>query len=964
MHIRTLATAILLAAAAHAAARAAARDTTAVQAHKQDRPSFSQTLSKAIGWIRHSWTDYDPRYAVPSFYDATIQLQNTMSCEWLDFDIDGVRLDMRSKVSNKTGLMFKYKFLSYGFAIDLNAASGNKRKNEFTLTLNSNLASIDIIRRRTGGDFIVRQLDIEGVGDKLPHLDDISRQYAVGDDVRYDITGLNVNIFTNHRRYSNPAAFSNGAIQLRTAGSPVIGIGYTHQKLRNGISDTFIDYAARRKGYDGFDGTPEQMTDLFVNDKGTLNVVAGAIGQSTIPSYITIDDYHLQLGYALNIAFSRRLLLGTSLILSPGIKSLTTNNSDTYQYRFRNEICETLNPYLPGIQQLIRDGEIEIQSPEYRSHILSLTQLTPDLFTVNTKHTSVGANAYARASLRYNHNRWRFGVNANACAYLYDRNDVSIRNRYGSIVAYAGYCFGRKKIYRHDGTLRQAYINTALTPAQIQEMRDTMPAGNITHDTPSARRTAYHTDRLSLSIHGCDLVKGPDGQYGHYRLADGHVTAGGDSDGLLTAGTSLPVSHDGTITLRAGHKPGFRTANWWKSNLKGRQNTMNRFPDLLHYALCGKLTLYLRSRDFGTSQPVALTIDSLYLCHGREAESFFQLAAAGFRSRSTASIMGRAGVNGRMTRVYIESDSRGKHFHIYVTPLRASMSRWMQHINDRRIIGRLSIPGTHDAGSASLPESPVTGTAQTQNMPVAEQLLDGIRAFDIRLKQDMRFGHTMTCREGLKETLRDIDSFLTRNPSEFVVLIIGSDESGARWEKQMADSLKNILWPYRHRIAEQFSAVTPLQQARGKILVIRRQEDCPVGKLLRFTDNAVFTDNGFRVEDIYREHKTYRKAKIVAQHLREAYENDDPTLWYITFNTIAWDPRHHRPYNTAWGAKNIRKPMNPALRETIEQKQYTQLGIIFLDFYNDHGDKPQLVNSIINSNYTPEQQTDYIPYNP
>ena len=180
----------------------------------------------------------------------------------------------------------------------------------------------------------------------------------------------------------------------------------------------------------------------------------------------------------------------------------------------------------------------------------------------------------------------------------------------------------------------------------------------------------------------------------------------------------------------------------------------------------------------------------------------------------------------------------------------------------------------------------------------------------------------------------------------------------------MSDSLKNILWPYRHRIAEQFSAVTPLQQARGKILVIRRQEDCPVGKLLRFTDNAVFTDNGFRVEDIYREHKTYRKAKIVAQHLREAYENDDPTLWYITFNTIAWDPRHHRPYNTAWGAKNIRKPMNPALRETIEQKQYTQLGIIFLDFYNDHGDKPQLVNSIINSNYTPEQQTDYIPYNP
>lgn len=963
MSIRTHAITLLLAATA-ATSHAAGKDTLTSQATKQDKPSFWQTLSKPINWIRRNWSDYDPRYAVPSFYDAAIQLQNTSSCEWLNFDFDGVQIAMRSKVSNKTGLMFKYKFLSYGFAIDLNAASDNKRKNEFTITLNSNLANIDIIRRRTGGDFMVEKLNIEGIGDKIPHLDDITRQYTIGDDVRYDITGININIFTNHRRYSNPSAFSNGAIQLRTVGSPVIGIGYTHQKLRNSISDTFMDYAARRKGYDSFNGTAEQMTDLFVNDKGTLNTVAGAIGQSTIPSYITIDDYHLQLGYALNIVFSRRLLLGTSLIISPSIKSLTTDNHDSYQYRFRNEICTNLNPYLPRIQQLIRDGEIDIQSQEYRDHILSIKQLTPDLFTVNMKHTSAGSNAYARASLTYNHNRWRFGVNANANAYLYNRHNLTIRNFYGSVVAYAGYCFGRKKIYRHDGELRHAYINTALTRSQIEEMRDTMPQSNIHNDTPSPRRTIYHPDHLNLNIHGCDLVKGPDGQYGRYELIDGHITPGGDSDGRLTAGTTLTLSEDGKLTLHAGHKQSFRTANWWKARLDQSQNTMNRYPELLHYALCGRLTLYLRSHTFGTSKPVPLTIDSLYICHGREADSFFQLAAAGFHSRSTASIMGNANVNGRQARVYIESDARGKQFDIYITPRRASTANWMQHINGRRIIGRLSIPGTHDAGSASMPESPVTSTAHTQNFPIAEQLADGIRAFDIRLKRDMRFGHTITCREGLEQTMRDIDSFLTRNPSEFVILLIGSDETGAHWDKAMADSLTHILKPYRHRITEHFSAVTPLQQARGKILVIKRQKDCPVGKHLQFTDNAVFTHNGFRVEDIYREHKTWRKAKIVAQHLREAYENEDPTLWYITFNTIAWDPRHHKPYYTAWGATNIRKPMNPTLRETIEQKQYTQLGIIFLDFYNDHGDKPQLVNSIITSNYNVEQQTDYIPSTP
>ncbi len=57
------------------------------------------------------------------------------------------------------------------------------------------------------------------------------------------------------------------------------------------------------------------------------------------------------------------------------------------------------------------------------------------------------------------------------------------------------------------------------------------------------------------------------------------------------------------------------------------------------------------------------------------------------------------------------------------------------------------------------------------------------------------------------------------------------------------------------------------------------------------------------------------------------------------------------PQSLQLKAKNIRKPMNKSLREIIELKDYNDFGVVFLDFYNDHGDNPQIVETIINSNF-------------
>jgi len=128
--------------------------------------------------------------------------------------------------------------------------------------------------------------------------------------------------------------------------------------------------------------------------------------------------------------------------------------------------------------------------------------------------------------------------------------------------------------------------------------------------------------------------------------------------------------------------------------------------------------------------------------------------------------------------------------------------------------------------------------------------------------------------------------------------------------------------------------------------------------LLKFTDNAVFDYDCFHVEDVYKEFKTWKKIKLIEKNIREAYENVDPNKWYITFNSISWSPRRHNPYSYAWGgkAKNIRKPINKNFREFVELKDYTNFGLVFMDFYNDHGDVPQIVETIIRSNFDRDKE--------
>lgn len=497
------------------------------------KPTFCQRLMKPVKWIASNWSDYDPEYCLPCTYDWYIQLQNTTSMEWLNMSTDdGMSIKMHSKMSNKIGPYPGYSFLTYGFTVDLNALSnglkGTKRRNEFTLSINSNLLNVDIIRRRTGGDFIVGELTGRSVADidekqtNINDLTDMARKCDIGSLINYDVTGININYFTNHRRYSNPAAYTNGQLQLKSAGSWIFGLGFTHQRTESDVNDVIVNGGLKtyfwdrmpaetrqavlssmesdtRQSFNGsFENAVGYISGLFSTDREQYNALLSKAYNSPLlqpylfgkvnydgsdvtivntemmsflcngmPSVTTVDDYNIHIGYAYNWALSKRWLLGVSLIAAPGIKHIHYDNRWSMIGVTSEQLSSAIRDYYGRELSAIFD-EVAAQKgydaeymQQYKDEVYNTLSsgYTSDMFVLDESHTRFGCDFFGRAAVVYTRDRWRAGLSANINAYWMHSNAVSITNTYGAAVLYVAYCFGhRNKMYRKGGAYYDTYL--------------------------------------------------------------------------------------------------------------------------------------------------------------------------------------------------------------------------------------------------------------------------------------------------------------------------------------------------------------------------------------------------------------------------------------------------------------------------------------------------------------------------
>lgn len=236
----------------------------------------------------------------------------------------------------------------------------------------------------------------------------------------------------------------------------------------------------------------------------------------------------------------------------------------------------------------------------------------------------------------------------------------------------------------------------------------------------------------------------------------------------------------------------------------------------------------------------------------------------------------------------------------------AKTNRWMAMIPGSTYFSMLSTPGSHDSATSSVSSS-YADQAKCQSETIAQQLENGVRAFDLRPQYKSSSTITVdnltiyhgTVSTGVlyKDAIATIVDFLDKNPTEAISIIMTKEEaSGDDQTSTLIDVVTSIHNNYSSYFKVLAHTYYTLNDFRGKILYgcrpnwyvsgMTRVENWP-------DDNSVtdYTVNvGYckaSVEDAYNTSGDSKKT-VVNNMLDMASSNTNNGRLHYTFTSVAW----------------------------------------------------------------------------
>ena len=157
-----------------------------------------------------------------------------------------------------------------------------------------------------------------------------------------------------------------------------------------------------------------------------------------------------------------------------------------------------------------------------------------------------------------------------------------------------------------------------------------------------------------------------------------------------------------------------------------------------------------------------------------------------------------------------------------VAGAQAANENWMAGLHDTDKVCRVSIPGTHDSGSAGV-RFPMKHYARTQTMDLAGQWDAGIRFFDLRPRLEggiLRIYHgPANCHITFEQALLILRQKLEDNPTEFCIVMTNSAGGGQTAVDMTMDLISQII---PAQMLADFKADMTVADIRGRILFIHR----------------------------------------------------------------------------------------------------------------------------------------------
>ena len=240
-----------------------------------------------IGIIRETIRGFDRTeddYIEPQHYEFTVMGQVTRTYENFVLSSNGQSIRLAPDRQTKVGPYFGWRWFFFGYMFDIKniGFSQNGLRKSFDLSIYSSQVGVDIFYRRTGDDYKIRDVDLDGVDGRLFE----GMPFA---GVNVGITGVSAYYIFNHGRFSYPAAFSQSTCQKISCGSWLAGAGYTHNTLD-------MDYEELEKALNSrMSGGQELKLDSGMMFKD-----------------IQYNDFIISGGYAYNWVFAKNCLFSAS----------------------------------------------------------------------------------------------------------------------------------------------------------------------------------------------------------------------------------------------------------------------------------------------------------------------------------------------------------------------------------------------------------------------------------------------------------------------------------------------------------------------------------------------------------------------------------------------------------------------------------------------------------------------------
>lgn len=187
---------------------------------------------------------------------------------------------MRTRIGPFFG--WRWAFLGYNF--DLKSLFINSEDTDLGGSVYSAAFGLDLFYRRVGGNYKIREFQLGGT-DYSNFVKD-----RTFNGIHIGMTRVSFYYVLNYKRYSHQAAFSQTNRQLRSAGSPIVGVSYAH----NSVS---LDW--------------ERLTASMASS------ITGYTPPKTL-QYIENDEYSFTGGYAYNWVFAKNWLAAVEMTGSLG----------------------------------------------------------------------------------------------------------------------------------------------------------------------------------------------------------------------------------------------------------------------------------------------------------------------------------------------------------------------------------------------------------------------------------------------------------------------------------------------------------------------------------------------------------------------------------------------------------------------------------------------------------------------